>query len=75
MQARFNPAAGCFWLEHEKSMSIGYLAAPMLAHIVMQNAWPINRHSEIGFDRARMVYGIAEGTTICFLLMCCYLHD
>lgn len=32
----------------------------------MQNVWPINRYSEIGFDRARMIYGIAEGTAICF---------
>lgn len=29
MQARFNPTSGHFWLEHEKSVSIGYLSALM----------------------------------------------
>jgi hypothetical protein len=67
MQTMFAPQTGLFWLEHEKFVPLGRFSPAMrlLARIVLQNVWPINRHSEIGFERARFMFGIVDGIPIC----------
>lgn len=67
MQAMFAPQAGLFWLEHEKVVPLGRFSPAMqlLARIVLQNVWPINHHTEIGFEKARFMFGIVDGIPIC----------
>lgn len=56
-----NPQGGLVWDEEGKNnVPIGWVHSPqrLLAKIVMQNIWPIARHSVVPFSRARLIYAI-----------------
>jgi hypothetical protein len=59
--ACFNPRNKFVWDEDGKNnVPIGWFDSPqrLLAKIVLQNVWPIARHSDVPLNKARLIYDI-----------------
>jgi len=63
----FDPRGGNIWEKIMKSIPIGFLQSPqhLLARIVMQNIWPISRHSDVSLNRACMIFTIINRIPFC----------
>jgi hypothetical protein len=51
------------------------LAMRLLACTVLQNVWPVNHYSEIGYERARFMFGIVDEGTYLSLHSCNRAND
>jgi hypothetical protein len=63
----FTPKWATVWEESKNNILIGWLQSPqqLLAQIVMQNIWPISRHSDVSLNRARLIYAIINRVPFC----------
>jgi hypothetical protein len=64
----FNPRTKFVWDEDGKnSVPIGWFDSPqrLLAKIVLQNVWPIARHSDVRLNKAHLIYAIIKQVPFC----------
>jgi len=63
LMACFNQRKKFVWnKEGKNNVPIGWFDSPQrfLARIVLQNFWPITRHSDVPLNRARLIYAIIK---------------
>ncbi|XP_059434578.1 uncharacterized protein LOC132167585 [Corylus avellana] len=67
IMAVLNPSQQLVWDEDLNKIPIGYVRAPerLLTRILLQNIWPMSRHSHVTIERAIMIYGIINRVEFC----------
>jgi hypothetical protein len=63
----FDPQGARDWNEDMKNIPIGWLQSPhqVLAHIRMQNLWPLSRNMNLTIKRAKFLYAIIHRVPFC----------
>jgi hypothetical protein len=69
MQLIFDPQQNSIpdWSKNMRSISMGWLQSPqrLLAHIMLQNFWPVSRNSNLILKRARFLYALIQRIPFC----------
>jgi hypothetical protein len=62
------PGSYNFWRDSMKVIPLGHLSHPvkLLTRIVMQNVFPIDHHSDLGFARGQFIYALLTDVQIDF---------
>jgi hypothetical protein len=78
MKEVFVPPKGPSWPYHMSHFFLGHMPNPMrlLAKIILNNMWHINRHIDISLDKARFIYVLIKGHSVDLPSLIIYIiHD